>query len=218
MDAHPRRFALRAAEAADAEAIALVHVEGWRVAYRGLMPDAALDQIDVQARAERWRELLGRGVGGAIVGVGGAIVVQSRAAAAAAAAGAWAVGEVVGFATFAGAPGAARGLDDSGTASERPGDGWVSAFYVRPSAWGTGAAQLLMQGTERGLLDRGHRRAGLTVLEGNERARRFYLRSGWVTDGQGFDHEAYQPGMTQPVVVRSLTFTKLLGPHEARPQ
>jgi len=43
----------------DAEGITRVHVASWRSAYRGLVPDPLLDQVDMSARAERWRGILG---------------------------------------------------------------------------------------------------------------------------------------------------------------
>jgi GNAT superfamily N-acetyltransferase len=49
---------VRAAVPADAEAIAHVHIRSWQVAYRGLMPDAVLDNLDVRLRAQRHRDIL----------------------------------------------------------------------------------------------------------------------------------------------------------------
>ena len=49
---------LRAASAADARAIAEIHVAGWRAAYRGLMPDAQLDALSVEQRASFWTRTL----------------------------------------------------------------------------------------------------------------------------------------------------------------
>jgi len=39
--------AVRTATAADAASIAQIHVETWRVAYRGQIPDAVLNGLDV---------------------------------------------------------------------------------------------------------------------------------------------------------------------------
>ena len=58
----------------------------------------------------------------------------------------------------------------------------VQMLYVRPSAWGTGAATQLL----RAMMDRiaacGHRSARLSVVEPQTRARRFYEREGWSLD------------------------------------
>lgn len=47
---------MRAAEVADADAIGLIHVLGWRVAYAGLMPEEFLRGLSVRERQDRWRE------------------------------------------------------------------------------------------------------------------------------------------------------------------
>ncbi len=39
---------------ADAEAIARLHVASWREAYRGIVPDSVLDNVDVDDRIARW--------------------------------------------------------------------------------------------------------------------------------------------------------------------
>lgn len=49
---------VRLATIADADALARVHVDGWRWGYRGVMPDALLDGLSVEARAARWRDIL----------------------------------------------------------------------------------------------------------------------------------------------------------------
>ncbi len=52
------RFAIREARSADAEGIALAHTASWRTSYRGLLPDAVLDLIDVDQRTTSWRRVL----------------------------------------------------------------------------------------------------------------------------------------------------------------
>jgi ribosomal protein S18 acetylase RimI-like enzyme len=49
---------IRRATAADCEAIATVHVVGWRESYRGLMPDSVLDALSIAERAAMWRRSL----------------------------------------------------------------------------------------------------------------------------------------------------------------
>ncbi len=51
---------IRRALPADAEQIAHVHVETWRTAYRGIVPQHVLDSLDAAARAADWTEWLGR--------------------------------------------------------------------------------------------------------------------------------------------------------------
>jgi hypothetical protein len=45
---------LRPAEPADALAVARVHVRSWQAAYRGLLPDAYLDELRPEDRAEQY--------------------------------------------------------------------------------------------------------------------------------------------------------------------
>jgi GNAT superfamily N-acetyltransferase len=52
------RFAIRQARLADAEAIARTHTLSWQSSYRGILPDAILDGIDVQQRVIRRRAIL----------------------------------------------------------------------------------------------------------------------------------------------------------------
>jgi GNAT superfamily N-acetyltransferase len=52
------RFAIRPARLADAEGIARAHTASWQTSYRGLLPDAVLDHIDVDQRAASWRRTL----------------------------------------------------------------------------------------------------------------------------------------------------------------
>jgi ribosomal protein S18 acetylase RimI-like enzyme len=66
---------VRPAVPEDAAAIARVHVRSWQAGYRGLLPDAVLDGLSVEARTETWRAHLGAESltlvcedGGAVVG------------------------------------------------------------------------------------------------------------------------------------------------------
>ena len=54
---------IRTADAADAAAIASVHVASWQLAYRELLPADYLGSLSVDARASRWVEILRTGTG-----------------------------------------------------------------------------------------------------------------------------------------------------------
>ena len=43
------------AQLGDADRIGAIQVRAWRAAYRGVMPDAYLDELDVDDRAAYWR-------------------------------------------------------------------------------------------------------------------------------------------------------------------
>ena len=51
----------RPATLADVRALAVLHVETWQAAYRGLLPDALLDSMGVEARDQSWRRILAEG-------------------------------------------------------------------------------------------------------------------------------------------------------------
>lgn len=53
------------------------------------------------------------------------------------------------------------------------------AIYVHPDSWGEGYGHRLLSHAELRLADLGFDRVLLWVLEGNDRARRFYERQGW---------------------------------------
>jgi GNAT superfamily N-acetyltransferase len=67
--------------------------------------------------------------------------------------------------------------------SDVPGVGQLYTIYVEPPSWGTGAGRALIERAEESLRSSGYREAMLWVLEGNERAERFYRAAGWRPDG-----------------------------------
>ncbi len=141
----------------DADAIARIHVETWRAAYAGLLPDHVLASLDVEARRQTWRGWLARDARpGAAT-----LVAESDAT-------------VVGFAS-------------TGPARDEEATGELYAIYVEPDHWGTGAGRLLLEHAEAALREDGYGAALLWVLEGNERAERFYRAAGWVEDGRKLD-------------------------------
>ena len=58
---------LRRAKPADAAAIARVHVETWRAAYAGLVPDAYLVGMTEACQTASWRRTLNQGGGANLV-------------------------------------------------------------------------------------------------------------------------------------------------------
>lgn len=52
---------VRLAEASDAPAVASVHVQTWRAAYRGLVPDSELESLSVAQRTAMWERAIPRG-------------------------------------------------------------------------------------------------------------------------------------------------------------
>ena len=82
--------------------------------------------------------------------------------------------EVVGFATV-------------GASHSEDGTGELYAIYVDPTCWGHGAGRALIKRAEVSLRESGFPKALLWVLEGNERAERFYRAAGWTRDGEKVD-------------------------------
>lgn len=61
--------------------------------------------------------------------------------------------------------------------------GEIVAIYLHPDVWGRGYGRALMEASVATLHSHGFERAVLWVLEGNARARRFYVAAGWAADG-----------------------------------
>jgi L-amino acid N-acyltransferase YncA len=146
---------IRPASEADLPAVARIHVDGWRWAYRGLVPDRLLDSLSVDRREEMWRQSSARRV------PGWELFVAERD------------GEVIGFI------GCGPASDDD--AEERTGE--VYAIYLRPDVVGTGVGRDLFARATKHLQESGFRQATLWVLADNARTRRFYEIAGWKPDG-----------------------------------
>ena len=141
---------MRSAVAADAPAIAEVHVASWRAAYRGLLPEEYLDSRTVEVRTQQWNVTFADPERGHIL----VAVLGDR---------------VVGFAQ----------VRSSGDADAPPGTGELLTIYLHPDAWDRGLGRALHDEALQRLEADGHRSATLWMLSTNDRARRFYLRHGW---------------------------------------
>jgi ribosomal protein S18 acetylase RimI-like enzyme len=75
------------------------------------------------------------------------------------------------------------GFAACGESRDVAGEGELYSIYALPEAWGTGAAPALMAAVRGALRASGFTTASLWVLEDNPRARRFYEREGWMSDG-----------------------------------
>ena len=160
---------IRPATPGDADALCDVHMESWRVGYRGIFSDELLDSPAFEShrrdiwRRELWRNDIGSEMFAAVVD-----------------------GRVLGFGH--------AGPERVTTGSQASGRGEVYGFYLHPDAWGTGIAAPLMRRCETKLRDDGFTCAVLTVLRDNPRAHRFYERAGWSWTGE----TALWPGPSFP--------------------
>lgn len=144
---------VRAAVPDDALEVARVHVRSWQSAYRGLIAQDYLDSLTPEARARRYT--FGQ------VGVG---VPQTLVS--------------VDGDTICGLVTTGRCRDD-----DLPDFGELLALYVDPDYLGTGTGRLLITAARERMRGLGVGGAALWVLDGNDRARRFYGRDGWQPDG-----------------------------------
>jgi ribosomal protein S18 acetylase RimI-like enzyme len=144
---------IRPARLGDAAAIAAVHVESWRTAYPGMVPQRVLDGLSVERRTVFWTALL-------------ADPGEART---------WVAERDGGIVAFAGT-----------TIIKEP-DGprpVLETIYVLAEARGEGIGRRLMETATADLTERGFRSVTLWVLAANDRARRFYERHGWRSDGE----------------------------------
>jgi ribosomal protein S18 acetylase RimI-like enzyme len=145
---------VRQATIADAQRIAQVHVETWRAAYRGQMPDVILDNLDVKKRATFWENHLA-------CQPHGTLVVESEKA-------------IIGFCD----------LVPSRDKDSNPHEvGEIAAIYVQPEFWRKGAGGALCRFALRAARLQKYLSVTLWVLASNAAARRFYGAMGFGFDG-----------------------------------
>ena len=106
-------FHLRPARRGDAASVAEVHVQAWREAYRGMIPDEILASLSVAQRAEAWATILEDASDLTFLACGGG-------------------GEVLAFINLG--PYRDGDLADGGLVELR-------ALYVRPGHWRAGIGQ-----------------------------------------------------------------------------
>lgn len=135
----------------DAHAIADVSVRTWQKAYRGLIPDDYLNDLEAEDKIPLWM--------GAIL-KGHPTVWVSRTA-----------GQIVGFVAW----GPSR--DEDAPA----GTGEIFAIYVLPAHQGSGTGRQLLTAALSQLKDGGFGGVTLWVIGGNAQARRFYEAAGFAT-------------------------------------
>jgi GNAT superfamily N-acetyltransferase len=146
---------IRPATVDDAGAIAHVHVEAWRAAYREIVPAAYLDSLSKNERKDRWVTILGN-----LSSPGFTFVAESE-------------GEIVGFAS-----GGPERKNDPDYAGE------LYAMYLLEHFQRQGIGTALFRTVETRLLERGMRSMKVWVLKDNP-ARAFYERCGGILVEEG---------------------------------
>jgi len=145
---------VRTATAADAASIAQIHVETWRVAYRGQIPDAVLNGLDVGRRTVLWQERLAQRRGAVFVAEDG--------------------DSIKGFCDLV----PSRDKDaDARTVAE------IGGIYILPQHWRKGTGRALCNRALATARQQDYTAVTLWVLASNDGARRFYEAMGFSLDG-----------------------------------
>jgi ribosomal protein S18 acetylase RimI-like enzyme len=150
---------IRRALVSDAHAIAEIHVASWQSAYAGIMPNAFLDGLSVEKRAEMWREIL----------VQGSLEVALACT----------DDQIAGWIAY----GACRDTDKNASWGE------IVAINLHPSWFRRGIGTLLIEYACSALSVMRFKDVLLWTLTGNARARAFYDELGFVPDGQNKEIE-----------------------------
>jgi GNAT superfamily N-acetyltransferase len=151
---------IRLATSADAWAIARVHVLSWQTGYRGLVSDSVLDNLSIERCAQFWQEFFSRPLANQRT-----FVADFS-------------GHVRGFVT------GGRCRDE-----DSPTSGELQAIHVLPDQWDTGTGSALHKACIDALRADASTDATLWVVEGNDRALRFYEKHGWKHDDARKVHE-----------------------------
>lgn len=146
---------VRAANVADASAIAEIHVATWRFAYRTLLPASFLASLSVEQRTEWWRQILSAEEPSTAVFVAGFYET------------------IAGFCSVG-----QSDDDDAGRCT-----GHLHTLYVKSEFMNRGLGSLLLGEGLAALRSAGCLDATLWVLSGNIQARSFYEKHGWSPDG-----------------------------------
>jgi ribosomal protein S18 acetylase RimI-like enzyme len=145
---------IRRAKPSDARGIAEVHVAAWQAAYRGLLPDSALERLSVEDAEVRWGERLGERWA--------EVLVLCRDE------------QIVGYVGY----GPVR---DEAVDPEKVGEIYV--LYVAPAEWRQGHGRALLREATDRLRTGNSTEVVLWVLHTNEQAIAFYEAAGFVADG-----------------------------------
>lgn len=151
-------LAIRTADRTDAPEIAKIRIAGWRTAYRGILEDRLLDNLDVDSDVAqylaKWES-----------GPTRRIAVQN--------------GQVIGFTAVG--PYRVRPGDDQAWPGEEI-DGEIRGCYVAPGNWSEGVGRALIADALATLAADDRPVARLWVLRNNIRARRFYTAAGFTDE------------------------------------
>ncbi|QEM80597.2 GNAT family N-acetyltransferase [Halomonas binhaiensis] len=141
---------IRPARDADALEVARIHVHAWQAAYAEILADDYLENLSIKEKAAYWER----------------VIHQSHA-------------KIL----VAESPDGIQGWIVYGPARDPdalPGTGEIHAFYVCPKCWGQGIGHELWQECRSRLVALRCKEVTLWLLEGNQRAARFYESLGFA--------------------------------------
>ena len=176
----PDALTIRPAVPNDAQAVACIHVLGWRFAYQGLISQDYLDSLSIAEDTERMRGYLSQlpqnlppnnlaSVQGPNDGEKRSFMLAVRDDA------------VLGFCHFSAAPNNADRVERATPGGTM--NGRLHSLYIDPDALGQGIGHALMSHALSTFAVWECERAPLWVLEGNSRTISFYERQGWQLTG-----------------------------------
>jgi ribosomal protein S18 acetylase RimI-like enzyme len=145
---------IRQATIADAQSIARIHIASWQAAYRGQIPDAVLDNLDVEKRATFWRSHL------ASQPLGVFVAEMNQ--------------EIIGFCDLI----PSRDEDSNPQITAE-----IAAIYINPGYWRQGAGRALCHRALETARRENFTAVTLWALTSNTAARSFYETMGFRLDG-----------------------------------
>jgi GNAT superfamily N-acetyltransferase len=144
---------IRYANAADAEILAILHVNSWKEAYKGIIPDDYLNRMTIEKRQSYFSKVLSEESEKDAL-----VFVDDKPA---------------GFICL----GKCRDEDNDGTVGE------IWGIYLLPEFWRKGVGTILLNWGINELTLLGFTRITLWVLKDNLTARYFYEKNGFILDG-----------------------------------
>lgn len=144
---------IRNAKMEDCRDLGYVHVESWKIAYKGIVPDAFLERMTIENSEKRFINAISQGLERNIVAVK--------------------ENQIVGFTCI----GKCRDSDVDHTCGE------IWGIYLLPSCWRQSIGTKLLLNDLSILKNEGFDKVSLWVLEGNINARKFYEKFGFKYDG-----------------------------------
>jgi len=150
------KIKIRRATPSDAKEIATIHVETWKDAYKGLIPNDYLQSLSVADKAKKWHEMLSDENDQTIYLVG---LLND---------------EISGWASLC----KCRDEDTKENWGE------LGGIYIHPSAQNKGLGSILMKEGLSILKNDGYTQATLWVLTTNISTREFYEAKGWRLEGK----------------------------------